>query len=326
LGFGAQGNLQLGITPAGFFGTLRALQNEGIAKFLSEPKVVTQSGRPAFIQSGGEQAVLGETAGGLGSISVERVPIGTTLEVLPLVYGNGKIYLTVRPTVRSVNNALGLATQQGFSPGFNLQSTEASVMLESGQTFAIGGLLENTVQASASRVPVLGSLPYIGAAFSTVSHEERERELIILVTPRLVDALDCTQVPKRVPGRETRNPDDYELFLEGLLEAPRGQRQVWNGRCYNAAWKCDPNGLFPCKGDICTGPGGCGASGCATGGCGTTAPAMHVNPQPLPPAPTPVQMPVAGTTELLPQTVAPVEATDPQPLPPVVPVIPGGVK
>src|SRR5207247_440733 len=113
-----------------------------------------------------------------------------------------------------------------------------------------------------------------------VRHEQRESELVILVTPRLVGPMNCDQVPHRLPGRETRNPDDYELFLENILEAPRGQRKVWNGRCYNAPWKCDPTAAtFPCAGNVCTGTNGA----CATGGCnGTAAPGGKMM---VPPAP-----------------------------------------
>lgn len=299
---GGAANLQLGLTSPGIFMALRALRAEGLAKFLSEPKVVTQSGRPAIIRSGGQQAVLGNTAGGLGSISVDRVPVGTTLEVLPIVYGNGKIYLEVAPSIVTTNQALGIQTSAGFSPGFNEQSTVASVMLESGQTFAIGGLLETQVSGSTSRVPVLGDIPYVGAAFSRISYETRERELVVLVTPRLAEPMDCTQVPNQVPGLETRNPDDYELYLEGLLEAPRGQRQVWNGRCYNAAWKCDPNGLFPCKGNICTGANG----SCATPGLypTTVKPASY---SPLPAA----QPATTNTSSGAVIPVLPAEATTP---------------
>lgn len=285
-------NLRFGLVAPQFFTALRALRTEGLAKFLSEPKVVTQSGRPAFIRSGGQQAVLSATGGGLGSISVTLEQVGTQMEVVPIVYGNGKIYLEVYPQVRTRNDGLGIQTSAGFSPGFTEQSTRAAVMLESGQTFAIGGLLETSVQAINNKVPVAGDLPIIGAAFSNVRYDERERELIIMVTPRLVDPLDCTQVPKRVPGRETRSPDDYELFLETLLEAPRGQRQIWNGRCYQAAYKCDPTyGSFPCKGNVCNGGG---LTGCATGVL--TAQPNPGMPSALPPAygtlpPAPVQTP-----------------------------------
>lgn len=344
-------NLRIGLVSPQLFVAVRALRSEGLTKILSEPKVTTQSGRPAVIRSGGQQAVLSATGGGLGSISVNLEQVGTQLEVLPIVYGDGKIYLEVSPSIRSRNDGFGIQTSAGFSPGFTEQSTRATVVLESGQTFAIGGLLETTTQATNTKVPFIGDLPFVGAAFSRISHDERETELIVLVTPRLVDALDCTQVPRRLPGRETRSPDDYELFLEGLLEAPRGQRQVWNGRCYNAAYKCDPTyGTFPAKGNVCNGgAGGCNATGILTGNCTTgtcnvpttlpralsatpktTAPAVTLTPEtPMPvvntgaTVPEALPAPVAETTAPpVPEAPAPVTVTAPTMVPPIVPEAP----
>ena len=219
--------------------------------------------------------------------------VGTQLEVLPIVFGNGKIYLEVNPQFRSVNNSRGLTTAFGFSPGFNEQQTRSSVLLESGQTFAIGGLIENEVQATTAKVPYLGDMPCVGTLFRTVEHAERETELIVLVTPRLVDAMDCNQVPRRVPGRETRSPDDYELFLEGLMEAPRGQRRVHSGNCKLPAYLCDPTACkFPCVGNLCGTPNAnCAGGGCAPGGCATPAGGPVVAPV----VPVPVA-PVGGTT------------------------------
>jgi len=266
-------NLQFGLAPAGLFTALQALRTESLAKFLGEPRVVTQTGRPAFFRSGGQQAILSATSGITGP-GVQLVPFGTELEVLPIVYGNGQIWLEINPRVTAVNAALGITVNGANSPGFTEQQVRCAVMLESGQTFAIGGLIQNTVQTSATKVPVLGDLPYVGTIFSSISHSSIETELVILVTPRLVHAMDCNQVPKRLPGRETRNPDDYELFLENILEAPRGQRKVWNGRCYNAAYKCDPTiATFPCAGNVCYGPNG---TPLATGACGPSGSALPV--------------------------------------------------
>jgi pilus assembly protein CpaC len=277
---GANANVLFGIVPAQVTGALRALKTEGLAKFLSETKLTTQTGRPGFIRAGGQQAILSPAAG-INGPGVILAPVGTELEVLPIVYGNGKIYLELNPRVSSVNNGRGIGTAFGFTPGFNEQQTRSSVMLESGQTFAIGGLLETQVQASAEKVPYLGDLPLLGAAFSNVRHEERETELLILVTPRLVEPLDSNQVPRRVPGKETRSVDDYELFLESLLEAPRGPRPVWLGRTYNAAYK-QAQGGYP---------------GASTGNVGTPvyAPYPAMTPAPVAPvtsAETPVLTPV----------------------------------
>ncbi len=301
-------NLQLGIAPANFFAALRALRTEGLAKFLAEPRVVTQTGRPAYFLAGGRQAVLSPSSG-INGPGVTYEPIGTSLEVLPIVYGNNQIWLEINPLVRAVNNGLGINSSFGFSPGFTEQQARVAVMLESGQTFAIGGLIQNSVQASSARVPVLGDLPFVGTAFSRVDYEERESELVILVTPRLVHPMDCNQVPRRLPGRETRSPDDYELFLEGILEAPRGQRAVWNGLKYNAAYKCDPTiSAIPCIGNVCYGPNGtaiggaaCGPNGCAPGG--------HVSVPPVPATPAALAPGDSGSA--------------PAPLPVTLPAVPG---
>lgn len=283
-------NLQLGILPAGFFSAMQALRTEGIAKFLAEPKVVTQTGRSAFFRAGGQQATLSASSGITGP-GVQYVPFGTELEVLPIVYGNGMIWLDINPRITAISSALGITVAGALSPGFTEQQVRSSVMLESGQTFAIGGLIQNTVQTSSSKVPVLGDLPFVGIAFSSVTHSQIENELLIMVTPRLVGPMNCDQVPKRVPGRETRNPDDYELFLENILEAPRGQRKVWNGRCYNAAYKCDPTAaIFPCVGGVCNGRvGPVVAPGSAIpGAVPVAAPAQSSNPVSLPPIPQPM--------------------------------------
>ncbi|HYH66220.1 MAG TPA: hypothetical protein VD866_16120 [Urbifossiella sp.] len=323
--FSPNANFQLGVAPAGFFSALQALRAEGMAKFLAEPRVVTQSGRPAQFQAGGQQAVLGP-ASGINGPGVILEQIGTTLDVVPIVMGNGKIWLEVNPRTRTVNQGLGIQTTFGATPGFNQNSVSVAVELESGQTFAIGGLIQNSVQATANKVPVLGDLPYAGTLFSSIRYEERESELVILVTPRLVHPLDCNQVPKRLPGRETRSPDDYELFLENILEAPRGQRKVWTGRCYNAAWKCDPAGVYPCVGNVCYGPNGTMLpAGCAAGACGTN-PTHHGHAARTAPATAPVTVaiPAAPTTPAAPMApVVPVSAPSFEPgVAPIAPTLP----
>jgi pilus assembly protein CpaC len=252
---------------------LQALKTENLAKLLAGPKLVTQSGRPARFLAGGRQATLGASSG-INGPGVVYEDIGTELEFLPIVYGNGKIYLEVAPRVRGVNQGLGIITSFGAVPGFDEQSIRTSVVLESGQTFAIGGLIQTVGSATATKVPLLGELPFFGTLFSQETWLEQEQELVILVTPHLVDAMDCNQVPKRLPGRESRSPDDFELYLEGILELPRGQRNVFEGKHYLAPWKVDPTAsAFPC-GVVNYGYGihghkGIGDAGCNTGACGT---------------------------------------------------------
>src|SRR5262249_24466059 len=154
---------------------LRALRSEGVAKFIAEPRVVTQTGRPAFFRAGGQQAILSGTSGITGP-GVQLVPFGTELEVVPIVYGNGMIWLEINPQVSAVSQGLGITVNGANSPGFTEQQVRAAVMLESGQTFASGGLIQNSVQASSSRVPVLGEIPFFGTIWSRQQHEQRESE------------------------------------------------------------------------------------------------------------------------------------------------------
>lgn len=282
----ASANLVLGIVPAQIQMLLQALKSEGLAKLIAEPKLVTQSGRPARFLSGGRQATLSQSSG-INGPGVAYEEIGTELEFLPIVYGNGKIYLEVAPRVRGVNTGLGVTTTFGTVPGFDEQSIRTSIVLEAGQTFAIGGLIQNTVQSAVKRVPVLGEIPFLSSLFSQISYTEQEQELIILVTPHLVDAMDCNQVPRRLPGRETRSPDDYELYLESMQELPRGQRNVFEGKRYKGAWKNDPTAsVFPCGPMGAYGSGGANCQTDCAPGTAAPAPAV-VNPgvpAELPPA------------------------------------------
>ncbi len=259
-----------------FFGFLSALRTDNLAKIQAEPKVVTLSGRPAQFVSGGETPILTSSANGAPTVTYKT--FGTTITVLPIVLGNGKIHLEIAPLISTLNQANGItiAGANGVTsvPGFNTQGAQVAIQVDDGQTIAIGGLIQHTVNSSNSKVPVLGDMPFIGAAFRTVTDNVTEQELIILVTPRLIDPMGCNQLPERLPTRLTRSPDDFELYLEGLLELPRGQRQTCgpNG-CYQAPHKSGPTAsIFPC-GD----QGSCGLTGhrgaaCNTPICNTPAP------------------------------------------------------
>jgi pilus assembly protein CpaC len=260
---GAPANLFLGLfnSKQDFFGLLQALRNESLIKVLAEPTLVTLSGKSASFISGGEQAI--PVPAGLGQVGVQFEEFGTRLNFLPIVLGDGKIWLEVEPEISDLNPAFGTVINGTSVPGRSTQRVHTTVMLEPGQTFVLGGLVERRVTASTVKVPVVGDLPFIGAAFSAKSFDETETELLITVTPYLVDGMSCDQSPKVFPGQETRSPDDFELFLEGIMEAPRGSRQVFPDGKYVPAFKNGPSAsVYPCA------PNGTG-QGCKTAGCAT---------------------------------------------------------
>jgi pilus assembly protein CpaC len=285
---GSPANLFLGIinNKQGFTGYLEALKTENLVKILSEPKLVTLSGRSATLLNGGDQAV--PIPAGVGAQpGVQFYDFGTKLNFLPIVMGNGKIYLEVFSEFSTLNPAFGTTISGTIVPGRSRQSVTSKVEIEPGQTLAIGGLIEQQVTGSIVKVPVLGDIPFLNVFFSTKTYNNTETELVVLVTPYLVDPMSINQVPKILPGQETRSPDDYELFLEGILEAPRGPRTPCPGGGYVPAFKNGPtSGTIPCAGG-----NGCGngfGNGCGNGGgngcgepLGTVAP---VNGQPAPAA------------------------------------------
>lgn len=291
-------NIIAGFAPSQIQLLLSALKTEGLAKLVTAPTIVARSGEEADILVGGSVPVI-SAAAGINGPGVTYREVGTELRFLPIVYGNGKIHLTVSPRVRSVNNTNSLVTTFGTSPSFEEQRMTTSVVCEPGQTVAIGGLIQTSQQATVTKIPHLGDIPYLGVLFSFATQTEEEIELVILLTPRLIDPADCSQMPKALPGSETRKPDDYEFYLETILEAPRGQRPIWNGLEYVPAWKSSNSAnLYPC-------PGG-SAAGCPDGKCAPgAAPAANtgggagrvtVGPSAALP---PIDGPVAGIDPLL---------------------------
>jgi pilus assembly protein CpaC len=297
LAAGQGANLIAVIAPWNLQLFLAALKSEGLAKLVAAPTIVARSGEEADILVGGQVPVI-SAASGINGPGVTYRPVGTELRFLPIVYGNGKIHLTVAPRVTQVNNAQALTTTFGTSPAFEEQRMTTSVIVEPGQTIAIGGLIQTTQQGTVTKIPHLGDIPYLGYLFSYATQTDEEIELVILLTPRLVDPADCSQMPKALPGSETRKPDDFEFYLETMLEAPRGPRPIFNGLEYVPAWKSGPSAnLYPCYG---------GSGGCANGNCGTPA-------GKAPPAAMPAKVPPAGdpTVQADPLVVPPPSLLDP---------------
>jgi pilus assembly protein CpaC len=151
---------------------------------------------------------------------VQFKKFGTQLNFVPIVMGQGKIRLDLAPSVSQIDQTSPSQIPGSFLPLVIKQSMHASVEMECGQTLIMGGMYQTTNEAVIKKVPCLGDLPIVGAAFRRVSHVQREQELMVLVTPRLVHPLDPHQVPSHVPGDETCAPSNCDLYCHGLPEVP----------------------------------------------------------------------------------------------------------
>ena len=152
---------------------------------------------------------------------------------MAIVLGNGRIRLEVRSEVSKVDWSLGTSGV----PGFRTRFADTGVELQAGQTLAIAGLVENRTDSINRGLPWISEMPYLGMLFRRVREENNEIELIILVTPELVDAMDADEVPPCGPGGRTTSPSDFELFFKGHLEVP------------NCCPGCGGSGCPKCEGD-----------------------------------------------------------------------------
>lgn len=225
-----------------FFGVLEALRHDNLMKVLAEPKLTTVSGRPAFFNCGGEFPIL--VPQGFGTVSIEYRKFGTQVDFVPIVLGNGRIHLDVRPRVSEIDSSRSVTINSTNVPGLRTREAETGVEMNAGQTLAIAGLVQTREEAENRGLPWVSELPYLGAAFRRVRHTYNEIELLILVTPQLVDALDAEAVPQCGPGMRTAPPSDFELFAKGHLEVPN---------CCPTACPNGPamgNGYAPAQGEV----------------------------------------------------------------------------
>ena len=218
-----------------FYGILDAMRQDNLLKVSSEPTLVTVSGRAASFNSGGEIAI--PVAQSLGTISMEWKTYGTTVNFVPIVLGNGNIRLEVRPEVSELDSSQSQIINGTIVPGIKTRKADTGVEMQAGQTLAIAGLVQSRVESTKFGVPWIMDVPYIGAAFRKVKEESNEVELLILVTPELVEAMDASEVPPCGPGMQTTSPSDWELYMKGNLEVPK-----CGSPCGNSNGECRKNG------------------------------------------------------------------------------------
>ena len=201
-----------------FLGVLEALRKDDLVKILAEPTLVTVSGRPARFISGGEQPVPVPQA--LGTTTIQYKPWGTIVDFVPVVLGNGRIRLEIRAKVSEPDASQTIVVNNQTVIGYRTREIDTGVEMRAGQTLAIAGLVQSRVESENKGIPWLSELPYIGVPFRRVKEEYNEIELVIMVTPELVDGMDADEAPECGPGTRTTSPNDWDLFMKGHLEVP----------------------------------------------------------------------------------------------------------
>jgi pilus assembly protein CpaC len=178
---------------------VKALSPKGLFQSLAEPNLVTQNGKEASFLAGGEYPYpVAHGTGGATSISIEFKEFGIRLKFTPTVIGNDLIHLKVAPEVSSLDfgNAV---TMNGFRvPALTSRRTQTEVELRDGQTFAIAGLMDNSITQTMSKIPGLGDIPILGYLFRSKAYQKNATELVVMITPQILKR-DSTGVASKIP-------------------------------------------------------------------------------------------------------------------------------
>jgi pilus assembly protein CpaC len=193
-------------------GALDAGERLGLVNTLSQPNLTALSGETADFLAGGEFPI--PMSQGLGTTSVEYKKYGVSLSYTPTVLANGRISLRVRPEVSELSSQ-GAVTLGNFEiPALTVRRAETTIELGSGQSFMIAGLLSNNSQQSLDKMPGAGDLPVLGALFRSRSYRRGETELVIVVTPYLVNPVNASDI--KLPTDGFRAPDAIQQLLGNM--------------------------------------------------------------------------------------------------------------
>jgi pilus assembly protein CpaC len=206
---------------------LTALETKGLVRRLAEPDLIALSGDTASFLAGGEYPVpvcqAAATIGGACAVTIQYQPFGVQLSFNPTVLENGIINLRLAPSVSELNFAQAV-TINGFNiPSINKREARTTVELRDGQSFSIAGLLQTDHRRNVAQLPWIGSVPVLGALFSSKSFVATDTDLVVIITPHLV--------APAVPGQRLATPldnampsNDVDYFLMGQMEQRKAFR------------------------------------------------------------------------------------------------------
>jgi pilus assembly protein CpaC len=198
---------------------INALKQLNLAKTLAEPNLVTLSGRPASFQAGGSfpvPQISGFTSAGLQG--VDFIPFGVQVQFVPVVTDTDRIRMQLVASVSTRDDTNSADIGGTNVPSLTSRNFRTVVELREGQTLAIAGLLQTNYGATSNRIPFVGDTPVLGRLFSSDNNSYDEQELVVLVTPYLVQPLEEHET-QPLPGSDLFEPTDVEFFLLGRIDS-----------------------------------------------------------------------------------------------------------
>ena len=207
-------NIVWGGGSSKFLGIVNALEGSGFAYSLARPSLVALSGQSASFLAGGEIPIPVPSANS-NSYSIEYKEFGIRLTLTPTVVSHDRIALKVAPEVSELDYNNGVTIGGTTVPAFTIRRTDTSISLADGESFVISGLISTHNASEVSKFPGLGDIPILGAFFRNSQLKREERELLMIVTPHLVQPLAANAQLPSLPGEKLRNydPNWYRLYF-----------------------------------------------------------------------------------------------------------------
>lgn len=195
--------------------TIQALETKGLAETLAEPNVLAKNGHQASFLAGGEYPVpvaqSGVTSSGSAPITIQFKEYGIMLTFIPTITTRGTIRLQVAPEVSALDFGNAVNIGGATVPALTVRRVKTEVELADGQSFVIGGLLDNEETDSFQKIPFLGDIPILGKFFQSMQRKKTNTELIVIVTPEIVTAIEAG-----TPLPELKYPQGFLPSLSGI--------------------------------------------------------------------------------------------------------------
>ena len=211
-GAGSIGNLDLAVQ-------IDALERDGLLKTLAEPNLTALSGEEAQFLAGGEFPI--PVPQEQGTTTIEYKPFGVALKFTPYVLGPGRLRIKVQPEVSAVSNERAINVNGGISaPSFTTRRASTTVELAPGESFMLAGLLQDGMSSTINQLPGAGDIPVLGALFRSSDFQRNQTELVIAVTPYLVDPAKSNDI--KLPTDDFKPASFTQSIFFGALGAHKG--------------------------------------------------------------------------------------------------------
>ncbi len=199
-------NFIYGRASNGLVGIISLLENNGFAYTLAEPSLMAMSGQTAHFLAGGEFPVpIRGGSSNDNAVTIEYKEFGVRLSLTPTVIDSQQIALKVAPEVSDLDFNAGIQSGGVTVPALRVRRTDTTISLGDGESFVISGLISQNTLANFDKVPFLGDIPILGAFFQSKSTDRNDRELLMVVTPHLVNPIAKNAELPELPGAKYRN-------------------------------------------------------------------------------------------------------------------------